>query len=265
MMRWRPLTTLVAATAAGALVWFVPHFDRTSTSGYWAAMAFFAAAGLVLGIAQLHGRDGNPRAMFLVVFVPVLIAAVWILIGAQPGENWFARHVRSWSDDMGIAHAVHNLGEHAWGARLRRRPRLRAHVRAQNDSPPPHGCDSRGRAAPSALDRGHGHHSCRRAGRGRRGGGRRGAGATDGAHRDDRCNGDDSALARALEAGMPGPRELRRRGVRGHSAGKGNPRWATRTRMHPPLNVSSGRACSERWWKRFDRRASPGRSRCGWS
>ena len=113
MMRWRPLTTLVAATAAGALVWFVPHFDRTSTSGYWAAMAFFAAAGLVLGIAQLHGRDGNPRAMFLVVFVPVLIAAVWILIGAQPGENWFARHVRSWSDDMGIAHAVHNLGEHA--------------------------------------------------------------------------------------------------------------------------------------------------------
>jgi hypothetical protein len=112
-MRWRPLTTLVAVAAAGALVWFVPHFDRTSSSGYWAAMALFAAAGLVLGIAQLHGRDGNPRATFFVVFVPVLIAAIWVLIGAQPGDDWFGRHVRSWSDDMGIAHAVHNLGEHA--------------------------------------------------------------------------------------------------------------------------------------------------------
>ena len=97
-MRWRPLTTLVAVAAAGALVWFVPHFDRTSSSGYWAAMALFAAAGLVLGIAQLHGRDGNPRATFFVVFVPVLIAAIWVLIGAQPGDDWFGRHVRSWSD-----------------------------------------------------------------------------------------------------------------------------------------------------------------------
>lgn len=113
MKRWnRALTTLVGAAAAGALIWFVPHFDRTSPGGYWAAMGFFAAAGLLLGVAQLRGRDGNPLAMFFVVFVPVLIAAGWVLIGTQPGGDWFVNHIRSWSGDMGIAHAVHNLGEH---------------------------------------------------------------------------------------------------------------------------------------------------------
>jgi hypothetical protein len=113
MKRWnRALTTLVGAAAAGALIWFVPHFDRASTGGYWAAMGFFAAAGLLLGVAQLRGRDGNPLAMFFVVFVPVLIAAGWVLIGTQPGGDWFVNHIRSWSGDMGIAHAVHNLGEH---------------------------------------------------------------------------------------------------------------------------------------------------------
>lgn len=113
MKRWnRALTTLIGAAAAGALVWFVPHFDRASTGGYWAATGFFAAAGMLLGVAQLHGRDGSPRAMFFVVFVPVLIAVGWVLIGTEPGGDWFVNHIRSWSGDMGIAHAVHNLGEH---------------------------------------------------------------------------------------------------------------------------------------------------------
>ncbi len=48
MKRWnRALTTLVGAAAAGALVWFVPHFDRTSTGGYWAAMGFFVKSDRV--------------------------------------------------------------------------------------------------------------------------------------------------------------------------------------------------------------------------
>jgi len=47
MKGWkRAGTTLAGSAAAGALIWFVPHFDRWSTGGYWGAMATFAAAGL---------------------------------------------------------------------------------------------------------------------------------------------------------------------------------------------------------------------------
>jgi hypothetical protein len=60
----RALTTLVGAAAAGAPIWFAPHFDRWATGGYFGAMAVFAAAGLVLGLAQLRGREGNAPVMF---------------------------------------------------------------------------------------------------------------------------------------------------------------------------------------------------------
>jgi len=113
MRHWnRALTTLAAAAAAGFLLWFAPHFDRWTTGGYWGVMALMAVAGVLIGLSQLHGRDGNPTASFLLAFLPVLAAAGWVILAAQPQGNWIRDHVLSWSGDMGIDHAVHNLGEH---------------------------------------------------------------------------------------------------------------------------------------------------------
>ncbi|HEY5159642.1 MAG TPA: hypothetical protein VII83_01095 [Gaiellaceae bacterium] len=113
MKGWkRAGTTLAGSAAAGALIWFVPHFDRWSTGGYWGAMATFAAAGLVLGVAQLRGREGSAIAMFLIVFVPVLIVGGWVVLAAQPRGDWFRNQIVSWSSDIGVDHAVRNLGEH---------------------------------------------------------------------------------------------------------------------------------------------------------
>ena len=113
MRHWnRALTTLAGAAAAGFLLWFAPHFDRWTTGGYWGVMALMAVAGVLVGLSQLHGRDGNPTASFLVAFLPVLAAAGWVILAAQPQGNWIRDHILSWSGDMRIDHAVHNLGEH---------------------------------------------------------------------------------------------------------------------------------------------------------
>ncbi len=113
MRRWnRALATLAAAAAAGFLLWFVPHFHRWTTGGYWGVMGLMAIAGVLIGLSQLHGRDGKPTASFLVVFLPVLVAAGWVILAAEPQGNWIRDHVLSWSGDLGIDHAVHNLGEH---------------------------------------------------------------------------------------------------------------------------------------------------------
>jgi hypothetical protein len=111
--RWaRALTTLFAAAAAGLLLWFAPHFHRWTTGGYWGVIGLITVAGVLVGLSQLHGRDGNPLASFLVAFVPVLVAAGWVILADQPHGNWFRDHVLSWSGHMGIGRAVRNLGEH---------------------------------------------------------------------------------------------------------------------------------------------------------
>ena len=113
MRRWnRALCTLVGAAAAGFLLWYVPHFDRWSTSGYWAVMGLMLIAGVVIGVSQAAFRDGNPRASFLLAFLPVFVAAGWVILAAQPEANWVQDHVVEWSGDLGIDHAVRNLAEH---------------------------------------------------------------------------------------------------------------------------------------------------------
>jgi hypothetical protein len=113
MGRWnRGLATLVAAAAAGFLIWFAPHFNRWTTGGYWGVIGLMALGGLLIGVSQLHGRDGNPTASFLLVFLPVLVATGWVILAAEPQGSWVRDHVLSWSGDIGIGHAVHNLGEH---------------------------------------------------------------------------------------------------------------------------------------------------------
>jgi hypothetical protein len=101
--------TLLAAAAAGALLWLAAQTGH-SNGGYWAACGIVAGAGLVLAAAQVRGRSGNPPAMLLFTFLPVLIAAGWVLIAMQPNPNWFRDHVLAWSGDIGIGDVVRDLG-----------------------------------------------------------------------------------------------------------------------------------------------------------
>ena len=102
--------TLLAAAAAGALLWLAAQIDRGSNGGYWAACGIVAGAGLVLAAAQVRGRTGNPPAALGLNFLPVLIAAGWVLIALQPHSNWFRHHVLAWSGDIGIQDVVRDLG-----------------------------------------------------------------------------------------------------------------------------------------------------------
>src|SRR5579862_78190 len=108
MRHWnRALTTLVAVAAAGFLLWFAPHFHRWTTGGYWGVIGLMIVAGALIGLSRLDRGDPKPPTSFLVVFVPVLVAAGWVILAAQPQGNWFRDHAHSWSGDLGIAHVVH--------------------------------------------------------------------------------------------------------------------------------------------------------------
>jgi len=102
--------TLLGAAAAGVLLWLAAQIGRGSADGYWAAYGVVAAAGLVFAVTQLRGRNGSPRGMFLLVFLPVLVVAGWVLIAMQPDNNWFRSHTLSWSGDLGIADVVRDVG-----------------------------------------------------------------------------------------------------------------------------------------------------------
>ncbi|HET7128810.1 MAG TPA: hypothetical protein VFJ93_07035 [Gaiellaceae bacterium] len=107
----RAPVTLLGAAGAGALLWLAgAHVDRSTTGGYWAAYGLVAAAGLVFGLSQLRGAGGHPPAMLLLGFLPVLIVAGWVIVGMQPNSNWFAHHVRSWSNDIGVGDVLRSLG-----------------------------------------------------------------------------------------------------------------------------------------------------------
>jgi hypothetical protein len=102
--------TLLAAGAAGVLLWLAAQIDRGSNGGYWAAYGIVAGAGLVVAAAQVRGRTGNPPAALFLNFVPALIAAGWVLLAMQPHSNWFQHHVLAWSGDIGIGDVVRDLG-----------------------------------------------------------------------------------------------------------------------------------------------------------
>ena len=106
----RALTTLLAAGTAGFLLWLAAQFDMRHTGGYWAALGVVAGCGLLLGAAQLRGLGGNPPAMLLGSFLPVLVCAGWIVVAVEPQPNWFRDHFTAWSSDLGILHVVRDLG-----------------------------------------------------------------------------------------------------------------------------------------------------------
>jgi hypothetical protein len=78
-------------------------------------MGLVAAAGLTMALSQLLGgwtKWGWPRVsgnVFLIAFLPVLIAGGWILAAGEPGDHWLGSHARSWSDDLGIGGVVQDL------------------------------------------------------------------------------------------------------------------------------------------------------------
>ncbi len=111
----RGTTTLIAAGGAGLLIWIATQINDTSNGGYWAVYGLIAGAGLVMALSQLLGgwtKFGWPRIsakFFLLAFVPVAIAVLWIVIAAQPRGNWFAHHVLAWSGDIHIRGLVNDL------------------------------------------------------------------------------------------------------------------------------------------------------------
>jgi hypothetical protein len=68
-----------------------------------------------MALSQLFGgwtKWGMPRisaGVFLIGFLPVLIAAGWVILAGQPDANWFQRHVTSWSSSISIAGLVDDL------------------------------------------------------------------------------------------------------------------------------------------------------------
>jgi hypothetical protein len=114
----RGLVTLLAAGVAGLLIWLSTQVGDESTGGYWAVYGLIAAAGLVMALSQLLGgwtKGGMPRLsanVFLLAFIPVLIAAGWVVVAHQPHPNWARNHVLSWSGDIGILGLVRDLAEY---------------------------------------------------------------------------------------------------------------------------------------------------------
>ncbi|MDP8910970.1 MAG: hypothetical protein M3M94_02750 [Actinomycetota bacterium] len=114
----RGTITLIGAAVAGVLLWAAVQVvpDRGFTNPrYWAILGLIAAAGLVMALSQLLGgwtKWGWPRlsaTVFLFAFVPVLVAAGWVLLAGQPQSNWFKDHVIDWSEGIGIDDVVRDL------------------------------------------------------------------------------------------------------------------------------------------------------------
>jgi hypothetical protein len=114
----RGTVTLICAAVAGVLIWLATQVSESSNGGYWGVYGLIAAAGLVMAFSQILGgwtKWGWPRLsvnVFLIGFIPVLIAAGWVLLATQPDPNWFRDHIRSWTDDIGITGLVGDLGEY---------------------------------------------------------------------------------------------------------------------------------------------------------
>jgi len=104
----RALFTLAGVAAAGTLLWVAQLFDLDGTNDFWAAMAIVAGAGVVLGLSQLFGgwtKWGWPTMspmVFLLGFLPTLVAGGWILLARQPDGGWQQSRFDGWTSDIGV-------------------------------------------------------------------------------------------------------------------------------------------------------------------
>lgn len=111
----RALFTVVGAAAAGLLIWISTQISQGNLGGYWAVYGIIAGAGLTMALSQLFGgwtKWGWPQIsarVFVIGFLPVLVAAGWVLLAGQPDANWFQQHVNSWSNSIAIDGLVDDL------------------------------------------------------------------------------------------------------------------------------------------------------------
>jgi hypothetical protein len=109
----RGISTLAGAAVAGVLLWFATQIGTETSSEYWATYGLIAAAGLTMALSQILGgwtKWGWPRfslGVFVLGFLPVLVAGVWLLLARQPAD-WM--NTSNWSRDLGIFGAVADLG-----------------------------------------------------------------------------------------------------------------------------------------------------------
>jgi hypothetical protein len=115
----RGAITLFGVVVAGFLIWWgasaLPGDGDSTIGEFWWAAGLIAAAGLIMALSQLLGgwtKWGWPRVsgnVFLLGFLPALIAGGWVVVAAEPGDHWLGSHVRDWSDDIGLENLVGDL------------------------------------------------------------------------------------------------------------------------------------------------------------
>jgi hypothetical protein len=109
----RGISTLAGAAVAGILLWFATQVGAETTTEYWATYGLIAAAGLAIALSQILGgwtKWGWPRlslGVFLLGFLPVLVAGGWVLLARQPAD-WM--NTSNWSRDIGVYGLVADLG-----------------------------------------------------------------------------------------------------------------------------------------------------------
>jgi hypothetical protein len=121
----RGAVTLIGVGVAGLLIWIgvtaFPRGDIPTSGEWWWAVTFIALAGLTIALSQLLGgwtKWGWPRIslnVFLLGFLPALIAGGWVLAAGDPSSPWLGDHVFDWSEDIGIDGLVNDLLP-AWAA-----------------------------------------------------------------------------------------------------------------------------------------------------
>ena len=101
----RGTITLIGVAAAGVLLWLASQFNADANGDYWAQMGLVAGAGLVMALSQLLGgwtKWGWPRlsaTVFLLGFLPALVAGGLVLLAAQPDSSAFGA---GWASDLGL-------------------------------------------------------------------------------------------------------------------------------------------------------------------
>ena len=109
----RGISTLAGAAVAGVLLWFATQVGTQTSSEYWSTYGLIAAAGLTMALSQILGgwtKWGWPRfslGVFLIGFLPVLVAGGWVLLARQPAD-WM--NTSNWSRDLSIYGLVADVG-----------------------------------------------------------------------------------------------------------------------------------------------------------
>lgn len=108
----RGTTTLIAVGAAGFLLWLATQVGADTMAEYWVNIGLIAAAGLVMALSQLVGgwtKWGWPTispSVFLLAFLPALVAGGLLLLSAQPDSGAFGT---GFADDIGLGGLAEDL------------------------------------------------------------------------------------------------------------------------------------------------------------